>query len=59
MEHEKLVDTKEMAEILGVTPLTVDNWRGKGMPFFKRDRAVRFSVEEVKAWYRNKDVSPL
>ena len=42
----------EVAELLGLSPRTLQNWRlnGEGPPFGKFGRSVRYSVATVEAW---------
>lgn len=55
---EKLVDTKEAAEILGVSHffLERDRWAGAKIPFIQvGDRAVRYRLSDLQD-YVNKQV---
>ena len=55
MDGNKLVTTKEMAEILSVHENTLFNWAKEGMPRYKLgSNAVRYDVEEVLAWVRTR-----
>jgi excisionase family DNA binding protein len=46
-----LIDRKELAALLGVSPQTVDRMRKDGMPSLKLGkRTVRFQVDIVWAW---------
>ena len=43
-----LMNKRQVAEMLGKTPRTVDNWRKRlGLPFYKVGRAVYFKRSEV------------
>ena len=46
------VRTLGAAEILGLDPRTLDNWRAKakGPPYYKVGAAVLYNPSEVKAW---------
>jgi hypothetical protein len=53
------VDTKRAAEILGVSPGTLDVWRCKrryDLPYQKIGRAVRYRVEDLEAFARSRTV---
>ena len=49
---EKLLKTKEVAEILGVAKQTVEywRWRGGGPVYIKFGRAVRYRMSDIKAF---------
>jgi predicted DNA-binding transcriptional regulator AlpA len=50
---EKHLTTREVAEMLGLKPITIKLWRvqGKG-PRWQRvgSRAIRYALSDVKAW---------
>ena len=55
MDGNKLVTTKEMAEILSVHENTLFNWAKEGMPRYKLgSNAVRYDIEEVLEWVRTR-----
>ena len=49
----------ELAELLGLSPRTLQNWRlkGEGPPFGKFGRSVRYSVATVAAWVAGRERS--
>ena len=50
---DKLLDTKEAAELLGVSHffLERDRWAGAKIPFIQiGDRAVRYKLEDLKSY---------
>ena len=48
---EKLVDKKQLAELIGMSPQYIDKQMSLGrIPYFKIGRSVRFKVSEVMAW---------
>ena len=56
------VDTEEAAELLGVSPRTLGNWRGSGYgpPFLKlgsggRTSAVRYRVAALEEYLRQQE----
>jgi len=52
---ESLVDIKRLAEILGVRPATIYGWVHDGyVPHYKLGALVRFSLEDVKQWLKDK-----
>ena len=50
-----LLQSRDVAEFLRVSELTVKKWRheGKGPPFRKIGRIVRYEESEVIDWLRN------
>jgi excisionase family DNA binding protein len=50
-----LVTTKQIAQHLQVTEITIFRWREKGMPF-KRigGHSIRFDLKEVNKWMEQK-----
>ena len=57
---EKLLNPKEVAEMLRISPLTVYSWihRGSDIPFVKLSPgrgAVRFKEKSVQAWVDAKE----
>ena len=47
---KEILTSEELSELLKVTRGTLNNWRKKGMPYLKGDRAVRFNKSEVMKW---------
>lgn len=49
---EKLLTTKKVAEILGISPLTVEGWRrtGRGPPFTQVGRGIRYREAGLRKW---------
>lgn len=47
-----LLDVDELAELTGISRVTLGQWRaaGKGPPWTKLGRAVRYRRAEVEAW---------
>jgi hypothetical protein len=52
----KLLTKAELMKSLGVSLFTVDKYIAEGMPRVKLDRAIRFDFEEVKNWFRERDI---
>lgn len=50
MLDEKLLDMKELQELLGVTRQTIYRWIDKGLPRIKVNTRVRFNKAEVEKW---------
>lgn len=47
---ERLLTTNELCKILQVRRETIHRWRKAGLPYKKPVGAIRYDVEEVKAW---------
>ena len=52
--------TDQLAERLGLAPITVETWRkrGKGPPYVRLGRAVRYRISDVEAWAESQLVTP-
>ena len=56
-ETKKLVGEKEAAEILGVTPGTLQVWRSTGryaIPFIKVGRLVKYRPDVLEIWLESR-----
>ena len=42
--------TKELCELLKITPNTANTWRRKGLSYFLIGKTVRYDKEEVQKW---------
>jgi predicted DNA-binding transcriptional regulator AlpA len=56
----KVVNDQESAEILGVAPQTLRNWRSlrKGPPYLKIGRVVRYREEDLIAYLDKRRIDP-
>ena len=47
-----LLDEKKTAQMLGLSPRTLQMWRlkGEGPPFVRLGAAIRYDLEEVNRW---------
>lgn len=59
---EKLISTKEAAEVLGISPafLERDRWRGASIPFIRIGNgkgAVRYSVASLEEYIQKRTVA--
>lgn len=50
VEVSKLITTRQLSERLGVSRVTLTNWRKLGLPYIKLGYAVRYDVEDVMNW---------
>ncbi len=55
----KLLNKKEIAELLKVHPNTIDNHRKKGMPCIVSGRIIRFDKKEVINWMKRSAVNKM
>jgi excisionase family DNA binding protein len=57
---EKLMDKKELAEVLGVTVKTIDKWVSeRRLPFVRiTGKCVRFIPSEIQAYFVKKETLP-
>jgi len=49
--EEEIWTKEELAEYLKITVRMVDKLRGKGLPYFKVGKLVRFKKDEVMKWF--------
>lgn len=48
---EKLINTKELAERLGVSPYTIIGWvHRKTVPYIKVGKCTRFKESQIERW---------
>jgi len=55
MKMERLLNSKEIAEFLGVSLATIYRLRDKGLPYIKIANSARYDVKEVMEWVREQD----
>jgi excisionase family DNA binding protein len=56
---DRLLTTKELADILAISPKTLYNYVTRGMiPYFKIESNVRFRAREVAEWLRQHSGRP-
>lgn len=50
--RDSLLTTDQVAEMVGMRPGTIENWRYKvqGPPYVKINRAVRYRASDVQTW---------
>jgi excisionase family DNA binding protein len=46
----KIIETKEMCDILGVSRVTLNKLREQGLPHYKMERRVKYNVDDVLKW---------
>ena len=51
---KKLIKTVELQQIFGVTKQTVLDWRKEGMPFYGSEKSLRYKLDEVMDWHKNR-----
>lgn len=55
MVNKEMVDTKELAKILGVHENSLYNWAKQGMPRYKiSSNQIRYDVDEVWDWLKDR-----
>ena len=52
---KKLLNTKELADFLGVSFATIYRLREKGLPVIKIIDSARYDVDEVMKWIREQN----
>ena len=57
---EKLLDTREVADLLGISPNTLDIWRTKnqGPTFIKVGRYVRYQSKDIENFIKDNKRGP-
>ena len=56
----KILNVKQLAEILNVKPKTIYDWKHKGkIPYLKFGRLLRFDYDEIVKWVKNPRSSKL
>ena len=49
----KLLTNKELSELFKISRMTLNRWRGLGMPFINIGKSIRFELEEVEKWIKD------
>jgi excisionase family DNA binding protein len=58
VNHDNLIEAKDVAEILNVKLTTVYTWSLEGyLPAFKLGKLVRFKRDEVLAWIEDNKIA--
>ncbi|MDD4165372.1 MAG: helix-turn-helix domain-containing protein [Eubacteriales bacterium] len=47
---EEMISTAELCKFLKVCKTTVFNWREQGMPYYGKDKSLRYLKSEVMKW---------
>jgi len=57
-DPEAAIDANQLAVVLGIAPITVTQHRamGKGPPYFRVGRSVRYRLADVHAWIKAQTV---
>ena len=57
MMSKKLIKTSELQKIFAVTKQTILDWRREGMPYYGSKRSLRYDLDEVLEWHKNRQNS--
>lgn len=51
-DHDVYLDTREAAELLKLSPVTLNQWRSHdcGPPYLRLGRAIRYRLADLRAW---------
>lgn len=63
MEHReeiKYLDEKKTADLTGLSVFTLRNWRfiGRGLPYCKVGRSIRYSLEDILSFMEKNRIAP-
>ena len=60
MDHNSYLTTPQLAERIGLSPITLEIWRsrGSGPPYIRIGRAIRYDLREVERWLASRAVDP-
>jgi len=56
MDNE-YITTEELCRWLRVSRSTIERWRKLGMPFIKKERAVRYNKRKIQEWLESEEKS--
>jgi len=59
--HDRLIDRREAAELLGVKTQTLASWASTGrhgLPYLKFGRSVRYRLNDIHRWLEERGVRP-
>jgi len=56
MAPQPMLTQAQVAEMLNVSPKSVENWRlkGEGPAFYRIGQQVRYEIRDVRAWKRQR-----
>lgn len=60
MDNNRYLNTPQLAEKIGLSPITLEIWRsrGSGPPYIRIGRAIRYDLREVEKWLAARAVDP-
>lgn len=60
MEEKRFINETEVASITGLSVQTLRNWRfqGKGIPYVKAGRSVRYQYQDVIQYMEERTILP-
>ena len=60
MEEKKFINENEVSRITGLSVQTLRNWRfqGKGIPYVKAGRSIRYLYQDVIAYMEDRKILP-
>jgi predicted DNA-binding transcriptional regulator AlpA len=53
--EEKYITTKELCDWLRISRSTATLWRKQGMPYFGKDRSLRYKKSEIEKWLNEQE----
>jgi excisionase family DNA binding protein len=60
MNEKRLLNKRQVAEYLGFKIYTIDAWVSqRRIPYIKIGTAVRFDLDEIEAWLKERKVEPI
>ena len=60
MEEKRFINENDVSSITGMSVQTLRNWRfqGKGIPYVKAGRSVRYQYQDVIAYMEDRRILP-
>jgi len=50
----KIITTRKICNLYGVTRQRVQQWRNTGLPFYKTDKFYYYDADEVEEWIKKR-----
>lgn len=52
---DEMISTAELCDWMKVCKATVFNWREQGMPYYGKDKSLRYQKSEVMKWLSDQE----
>lgn len=54
MDSQTFLDERQLASTIGCSVPAIRHWRRGGLPYYRFGRLVRFRLDDVLAWFKER-----